>query len=260
MKKFAFFDIDGTLVPENQTKIPDDVVKALKTIMDNGVEVFICTGRCYMQAKHIIDKIGTSNYICSNGQEVCYHGEIIYKHIFTSEMVEKFCQLFTDNDLCWGFETRDNLCVPRSEKEYEHKKLLEAYNFDNLMIGVNHLESEIYQFWFHGTTKQVQPVIDFINNSDNSYFQWRDDLFEVLPGNENKAKAIKFLKEYINEEIVTYSFGDGPNDIEMMKTTDHSVSMGNAIDIVKEASEFVSTNSSDNGIINGLKLVGLLDE
>lgn len=260
MKKLAFFDIDGTLVPEGQTTVPQQTIEALQQVMNDGVEVMVCTGRCYKQAQHIIDAIGSNSYICSNGQEVCYKGEIIYKHVFKQDTVINLCDLFNQYDVVWGFETRNNLCVPICENEYEHKKLLEAYNFDNLAIGVDHLAEEIYQFWFHCDQDTAKPITKYIEETNNSFFQWQEDLFEVLPGDENKAKAIKTLINYLDEDTITYAFGDGPNDLAMMATVDHSVSMGNAIDMVKEAAEFVTTTSGDNGIVNGLKMVGLLND
>ena len=44
----------------------------------------------------------------------------------------------------------------------------------------------------------------------------------------------------------------------MMKHVDHSVAMGNALQVLKDECEYTTTNSEDNGIVNGLRLVGLL--
>jgi len=58
------------------------------------------------------------------------------------------------------------------------------------------------------------------------------------------------------EEMV--AFGDAENDIEMLKAVQHPVAMGNAIPVLKEIAEFITTDNTDNGIINGLKHYGLI--
>ncbi len=258
MKKLVFFDIDGTLIPENATEIPTHVVDAVKKIMNDGVYVFICTGRCYHQAKDIIEAIGTHNYICSNGQEVCFNDEILYMHTFNNEQKQEVIKLLEDYGVNWGFETRENLCIPDTKSADDTQKLLEGYNFNNLATNVSPDNKDIYQFWINGSGAKTEELLEILQK-DYTYYRWEDDLYEILPGVENKAKGIDIVKNHINEECITYAFGDGVNDLEMMKNVDHSVCMGNGIEAVKQASEFVSTNSSDNGIINGLKMVGLYE-
>ena len=80
----------------------------------------------------------------------------------------------------------------------------------------------------------------------------------ISKGN-SKAEGIKRFLEYLNQEDAeTYAFGDGPNDIEMLQAVTHPVAMGNAIPVPKELGEFITTNNTDNGIINGLKHYGLI--
>lgn len=258
MQQLAFFDIDGTLIPDGQLTIPDTTVNALHTIMEDGIKVFVCTGRCYKQAKSVIDQIGTPNYICSNGQEVCVDGKILYQNTFDKADVHKVVKLVEAAGINWGFETQECICIPDSKQAEATKKLMDAYNFNNIRSDVDPDSCDIYQFWLNGTGDMMNQLLKQFENEGFTYYQWRNDLFELLPGVESKAKGISIVEEYINGPITTYAFGDGVNDLEMMKHVDHSVSMGNAIDVLKENCEFVSTNSEDDGIVNGLKLVGLL--
>ena len=84
MKKLVFFDIDGTLLPDGEKEIRKEVIEDINKIKEEA-EVFICTGRGYGQAKRYIDALGIENYITSNGQEVCYQGEIIYCSYFPTQ-------------------------------------------------------------------------------------------------------------------------------------------------------------------------------
>ncbi len=257
-KKLAFFDIDGTLIPNGCNEMLPSTIKALHQLIENGVEVFVCTGRCYHQAKEIIDIINAPNYICSNGQEVCYHNEILYKHTFDPLQVPKVISILEDANINWGFETHKALCIANTNKAQDTKKLLEAYNFDNLCLDVDPLTQPIYQFWLNGQDHIINDLLTTFKTKGYTYYQWRDDLYELLPGNESKAKGIRIVKEFINTPCITYGFGDGINDMEMVKYVDYSVAMGDGINDLQKYATYTTTPSIDDGIVNGLKLVGLL--
>ena len=75
--------------------------------------------------------------------------------------------------------------------------------------------------------------------------QWLKD--NQLPFVE-KNIFTTMLKE---DEIIT--FGDGHNDIPMLRMCPYSVAMGNAIEEVKENAAYVTTDIDDDGIYNALK-------
>ena len=45
MVKAIFFDIDGTLVSFKTHDVSDSTKKALKLLKDNGIKIFIATGK-----------------------------------------------------------------------------------------------------------------------------------------------------------------------------------------------------------------------
>lgn len=258
MKKVLFFDIDGTLLVPGEKKIREDIVEALKKIINEGNDVFIATGRCYMQAKNLIDQIGTKNYVCSNGQEVCINGKIIYQSFFSENDVDYLVDIFEKNDINWSYETRNNLVIPETKKTEEVKELLEGYEFYDLEIDPNYKNHNIFQFWLT-ITKEQEKILPLIEKN-HQYYCWEDGLFEILPINENKANGIQKVIDFYNIPIETYAFGDSVNDLEMLKKVDYSIAMGNGRDDVKKIAKYVTTDAKDNGIINALKHYGILHD
>ena len=59
------------------------------------------------------------------------------------------------------------------------------------------------------------------------------------------------------EDVVV--FGDGHNDLSMIKAAPISIAMGNAIDEVKAAATFVTKRSDDDGIEYACKHFGWID-
>ena len=56
----------------------------------------------------------------------------------------------------------------------------------------------------------------------------------------------------------TMAFGDGDNDISMIRYCKVGVAMGNASPDVKAAADYVTTDVTDHGIINALRHFGII--
>ncbi|MNJ71697.1 putative bifunctional phosphatase/peptidyl-prolyl cis-trans isomerase [compost metagenome] len=91
------------------------------------------------------------------------------------------------------------------------------------------------------------------------FVRWHPFSLDVLPGGGSKANGIAQLigrLGFTPEEA--YAFGDNLNDVEMLRYVGHSVAMGNAPDSVKQIAQYVTTDVDQDGIANGLRMVGLL--
>ena len=78
---------------------------------------------------------------------------------------------------------------------------------------------------------------------------------ETIKKGCTKYKAIEELASYLNidnDEII--SFGDGLNDIEMLKKCGIGVALNNALPEVKESANFItSCDRNHDGVIEFLK-------
>ena len=55
------------------------------------------------------------------------------------------------------------------------------------------------------------------------------------------------------------AFGDGHNDISMMRQAPISIAMGNAIDEVKEVATYITKSNQEDGIEYACKHFGWID-
>ena len=56
------------------------------------------------------------------------------------------------------------------------------------------------------------------------------------------------------------AFGDGENDIEMLKTVGIGVAMGNSIDMVKENADYITDRIEDDGLYKALRHYEVIDD
>lgn len=82
---------------------------------------------------------------------------------------------------------------------------------------------------------------------------------DVIPKGVDKAKGIAAVAGHFGFGIdECMAFGDGGNDIAMLKAVGTGIAMGNSSDEVKAAADYVTTSVDDDGIYNGLRHFGII--
>lgn len=257
MKSYVFFDIDGTLLPEGELHIPQNTVNAIKKLKANGHVPFICTGRCYHQAKQYIEEIGAQSYIVSNGQEINLLDKEIYTYDLSNKEKEFLIKLLKDTPLNWGYETRENIYLMELPGVEQVKKQIAGYGIMDVKVGSDKLSGQLKQIWAFGSDEEIKKIESKLLGKFK-FFRWNENSIEIIPLEESKGKAVKKILENSEEKIKTYAFGDGFNDMELLEVVDVGVAMGNAREELKAVADYVTENCTDDGITKGLKEYNLI--
>ena len=80
--------------------------------------------------------------------------------------------------------------------------------------------------------------------------------FLLLPsakGNTKQKGIDEIIRHFGIRLEETMAFGDGGNDVSMLRHAAIGVAMGNAVDEVKEHANYITTSVDENGIANALK-------
>ena len=86
---------------------------------------------------------------------------------------------------------------------------------------------------------------------------WKDvSATSPLAGKDRGVKALLDRFGYGDDNCIV--FGDGGNDIPMLRAFSNSVAMGNARDEVREAASFVTSHIDEDGILNALRHFGVI--
>ena len=241
--KLFFFDIDGTLA--EGFDVPESAQKALKQLRNRDHLVFICTGRPVYYVKEHFGQYA-DGYICFNGRYALLNDEILYDCPLTEDQVKEITEKL--DGLKAGYNFFNN------EGFYDGGYLENKYfEFDTSV-------SPLYNFnvWFNGQDhfKQIENELKDIAVLNG---HGRAPHADATILGSDKGDAISHVLEKLNvSREDSYAFGDGSNDISMLKAVGHGIAMGNSVDAVKECAEFITKDINDNGVAYALKEYGFI--
>jgi Cof subfamily protein (haloacid dehalogenase superfamily) len=256
MKKYLFFDVDGTLYNSNK-EIPSSTLKAIEQAKKNGHEIGIATGRAPFMIKDLLETLDIHTYVCFNGQYVVMQDEVIFTDGIPNEQLEEILLFaeqrnepiayFNDEVMIASHSGNENVAVSLATLKYPYpiveRKFYENNSVYQTLIFVNEEEEKAYRERF----PQLQIV------------RWHSVSCDLLPKDGSKARGLQKLIESKNIPIENvFVFGDGLNDVEMLRYIPNSVAMGNGHEQAKEAAKMVTRHVDDDGILHALQTLQLI--
>lgn len=262
-KKVFFFDVDGTLLPHgNETGVHKETVYALNELKSAGHDVVLCTGKSEKMIKDEIAAIKASNHITMNGAHIVIDNQVAHIDTVSREVIDELKEIANRENLMLGCQMRDDYYIV--DINYDEGKAIEVLNKVSLDLprvesdfAINH---QISQLWFLG---------DYSNLDVNEHIvpgfrllPWHDEGIDIVIDGVNKATAIdRYLNMlYPNTDVITYTFGDGNNDVEMIEYANVGVAMGNAVDKLKNCADIVIDTCENLGVYNYLVNEQLIGE
>ena len=253
MIKAAFFDIDGTLVSFKTHQVPPSSIKALSILREKGIKTFIATGR----HKLAINNLGTlrfDGYVTMNGS-YCINdkSEPVYKHkIPESNIMAVLDYIEQEESFPCIFVGEDRMMLNYNNARVE--EILDLLDFPRQPIGNlrDFPADDVYQLVAFFEKHQEDRIMKSMPECEST--RWSPLFTDVIPRGGSKSVGIdKILESYGIRLDETMAFGDGGNDITMLKHVGISVAMGNAEDDVKQVAKYVTDSVDDDGIYNALK-------
>lgn len=261
MTKALFFDIDGTLVSFQTHIIPASTIEALTLAHEKGIQIFIATGRPTLiinnlgelQSRGLID-----GYITMNGG-YCYVGdEIIYKSPIPKEDVQTMARICQERGYACIFvgEHEAWVCQPSDELRQIFYNFLDVKEFPVVDFD-EALSHEIYQLTPFFSPEDELTIAPQMPQSE--FGRWYHSFVDITAKGNTKQNGIdEFIKHFGFKLEETMAFGDGGNDIGMLRHAGVGIAMGNAKDDVKAAADYVTTSVDEAGIFKALKHYGII--
>ena len=88
---------------------------------------------------------------------------------------------------------------------------------------------------------------------------WNPYFCDIIPKGSDKSVGIDCMLERHGLLLCqTMAFGDGGNDMGMLRHANIGIAMGNAEEQVKSIADYVTTAVDDHGVVTALRHFGLL--
>lgn len=256
MIKAAFFDIDGTLLSHTLHGVPAGTVRALAALRRRGVLVFAATGRHMQEFTRLpLDDLTFDGYVTLNGQ-LCLDrdGKILAGTELPQADVQTLAELFEEKQLPLMLVEENGMYINFVDD------LVRAANraISTPVPSTGHYAgAKIYQAILYAVDADVRPVAARLPGCKIS--RWNPFGVDIVPRTGGKAVGIRRMLEHFNiraDEIA--AFGDGENDIEMLRYAGLGIAMGNAEQAVKEAADYVTDAIDSDGVAHALAHFSLL--
>lgn len=258
-KKVLFFDVDSTLYSHKTNSIPESAIKAIDLARNNGHIIVLATGRSKLLTSSlgIFEHIKFDYFVTINGTLVLDSNDnIIFSLPCSKNAINQVLEIVDKHNLNLCFINKDDYYLYKKEDNRCH------LGYDPLHIEIpqvkKYKEENIYQLNLFCEDEYIKEFID--KTIDYLSYSKLDNYgYDVYAKNQTKATGIMHLLNYLHIDIKdTYAFGDGHNDREMIELCNVGIAMGNAIDKVKEVSNYITSDIDDDGIYNAMKHFNLI--
>lgn len=260
MVKALFFDIDGTLVSFATHAIIPSAVEALTAAKAKGIDIYISTGRPYSlinnidEIRHLID-----GYICTNGA-YSFIGErvISCSPIEPADVAEVLHQAEELNFATMVVGEKDiAIFNPNETARQIFAGILNIEDYKTNTPIKSVLKQPILQMTPVITEEEEQSIISHLKSVDSS--RWHPAFADFTAKNVNKAKGLEEIAAFKGYRIdETMAFGDGGNDMSIIRRAGIGVAMGNAGDELKMAADYVTDTVDNNGVARALTHFGII--
>lgn len=256
MIKAVFFDFDDTLVSKKNHTMIDSTRKAIKIIQEKGIIPVIATGRPMYTIQKYISELGIESAVLLNGHTVWNNKEIILDRLIEERKANAMFEIARQNNLPYGLLTNEGTFLSVDSHKISDLSIIDG---DYLPEELGNRIIEGNCLWIFADKYYDDILSKTAEENDMRILRWGKEGIDVISKNVSKETGVKALLENLGidfSEII--SFGDGDNDIELIKASKIGVAMGNGSDTLKEAADFITDHIDNDGIYNALIKLGII--
>ncbi len=249
--KAVFFDVDGTLLSHTTGQVPQSALDAIAEMQAKGIKAIICTGRDIGELEKLpVIQIPFDGYLTLNGN-LC---------------LDQNKKMFAGNEIDPG--EVDILVRIFQASKIPFVLIGETHRYinyvDDIVIDTQNSTKGTIPDIGEYRGEKIYQCLAFVKDKERIMLEnmldmctitsWNKTGIDIISRSGGKAAGLElFLDKYQLRRGETMAFGDGQNDIDMIKYAGVGVAMGNSIEQLKTAADYVTADIDDDGIAKALK-------
>ncbi len=259
MKPIVSFDVDMTLLDHKDWTIPSSALETIEKLRD-GYTIVLATGRDMdsVFSTVIRDQLRPDAIIHLNGTKVTVGDQVIYEHTFDKELLRRILTYAEKTPFSVGTTIGD-------WDYYVHPEVVKKNDMDlwgecgRRFDDPRKLESlDVRTLAFIGNeTGAMAMEAEFPEIHVHMFAEKRGA--DVVERKASKAMGLARLCEYYRIPLSeTVAFGDSMNDYDIVKAAGKGIAMGNAMEELKKAADYVTDPIDQDGIRNACLHFGMI--
>lgn len=261
--KLVAVDMDGTFLNSLQRYDKKRFMKVYQKMKEKGVHFVVASGNQYYQLagffEEIKDEIG---FVAENGAWVLDGKDEVFSVSIDKEDVQQILQSIEEVDQAYGLMgyvlcgKKSGYVLKKYPKGYYqimkhwYTKLEQRTSFDDI-------DDDILKFAVNVSVEKTNPVFEClmgkVGNLITPVTSGHGAIDMIVPG-YHKAHGIELLAKRWNLTMdQCMAFGDGDNDLEMLKTVKYGYAMENASDRVKKEIALRAPHHDKAGVLQILE-------
>lgn len=253
-----FFDFDDTIYSHITKSVPESAQQAMIELGRQGHILVMASGR----GRDAIPLFQTElsyvpdTQILLNGQIIYQYGHAVYENYITLSDINPLFELARKNGFAYGGYYWDGTIVNCVNERVSGvwgdfgqplplvcEKLEKEYPIYQAHLYINREENGLFE----------EVLENYLPNWSHEY------LVNLIHKSTGKDKAVNWCIERFGiPRERTYAFGDGFNDVDMIKAVGHGIAMGNGFERLKESAECVTKAAHEDGVCLALQHYGFL--
>ena len=254
--KAVFSDIDGTLLNTSHQVTKATREKILK-LDQKGIPFILVSARMPKGMTGIRDEIGVhAPMVCYSGALIVdANGKTMSSVTLKEEETQKLCMYIREEEpqISLNLYHEDTWMVESKEEPWVKQEMeITKIGVDEIPFTKENFFRPVHKILCMGEAEDIQRLEKNLVERfpEIRIYKSKDTYLEVMPMKASKSAAIQEFEKIFSikrEEIL--AFGDGHNDIDMLRYAGLGVAMGNASEEVKEAGDIVTKENDEEGLL-----------
>jgi Cof subfamily protein (haloacid dehalogenase superfamily) len=259
MKPIVSFDVDMTLLDHKDWTIPDSAMEAIEQLRENHT-IVLATGRDMdsIFSTAIRDRVKPDAIIHLNGTKVTVGDEIIYEHTFDKSLLKQILKYTEKTQYSVGTTVEDWDYYINPEGVRAHDICLWGQSSRKFNDPYKLLELNVRTMAYMGDETGAKAMEEEFPEIHVHMFADKKGA-DVVERKASKAVGLLRLCDYYKLPLSeTIAFGDSMNDYDIIQAAGKGIAMGNAMEELKKAADYVTDPIDQDGIRNACLHFGLI--
>ncbi len=249
-------DMDGTFLTDKKEYDRQHFAELYKKMQARNIQFVVASGNQYYQLESFFSEYPETIYIADNGANIRKKNAKYFGSHFVREKADQILRL-----LEYYKGLNDELVVSGFSSAYilpnRNEKFMQAARFYNRHLQIvdsfSEIKEEITKYSFNYYPKRdgefmwhMQGRLAGLGEITTS----GHGNFDIIQPGVHKASGLKYLSQKLNIPLNQMcAFGDGGNDLEMLRAVGDGVAMSNAAPEVKRVADHLTGTNNDQGVL-----------